>query len=264
MNYFGTKKIFTLLLLGATLFQGTAAQAVLATTGATTSAQPKTTTQVDETSKTKGVLDSDFFSESELSSPVATLFKQRANSVSSATLRKPAKLVGLKETLKADETQVVAVENAQAENLDIQLFDLDGHQVNLQNQVVSTENPAVISIKPSNQFKPGRFHLNVTDSFSNQSLSQDFNWGVLALNLNKSIYNSSEEAFISMAVLDQDGEMVCNATLELQIIAPDESKTILSTSQGTVIANPQCLSKKMSLVPDYQAHYKVSQLGIYR
>jgi len=97
----------------------------------------------------------------------------------------------------------------------------------------------------------------------NNVYTQEFNWGVLAINTNKSIYTPGEEVSVQMAVLDQTGEMVCNSNLNLKITLPDLSTKTLSTQTGEIIVNPQCYTKDFTLVPDYQASFTAAEIGVY-
>ncbi|QQS39286.1 glycosyltransferase [Candidatus Woesebacteria bacterium] len=115
----------------------------------------------------------------------------------------------------------------------------------------------------SNNLSPGLYDLVVEDNLGN-SIAQDFSWGVLAINTNKSIYTKGENAELSFAVLNEDGEMVCDAKLELGIrnseLGIDET---LSTNDGSIRVTPGCNSKEMLLTPDYEAEYKLGSMGIY-
>lgn len=182
---------------------------------------------------------------------------------SSANLRQPTKLRPfVKKDLKADESATVVVENAKAEELSLKVFDFNGNQVNTDVEIISNADPVVIKIHPAIQNKPGRYRIKVTDS-QNQTFTQEFTWGVLAINTNKSIYSPNETASIQMAVLDDTGEMVCNSNMTLKITDPALNTTTLTTESGTIIVNPQCYSKEFTLVPDYQASYETGEEGMY-
>jgi len=88
-----------------------------------------------------------------------------------------------------------------------------------------------IKIAKSSFNGPGRYNLsiNVDDSGKTYEFTQDFTWGVLAINLNKSIYLPGDKAFLQMGVLDEAGKTLCDADLTMEIIAPDGGKTVLSS-----------------------------------
>ncbi|MFA5746917.1 MAG: heparin lyase I family protein, partial [Candidatus Paceibacterota bacterium] len=80
---------------------------------------------------------------------------------------------------------------------------------------------------------PGKysFSLSVEDKGIVYEFTQDFTWGVLAINTNKSVYVPGEEAFLQMGVLNEKGSTVCNAGLEVEITSPGGIKTILTTER---------------------------------
>ena len=120
----------------------------------------------------------------------------------------------------------------------------------------------ILEINPSSSITPGKYTLTVTTQ-DGQTSSQDFSWGVLALNTNKSVYYPGEMADLAMAVLDDRGEMVCDAQVSLKITDPEMAVTTLSTETGEIITNPECKVKDFTLKPDYEAHYLVAGVGVY-
>ena len=86
----------------------------------------------------------------------------------------------------------------------------------------------------------------------------------MAINSNKAIYLPEEYAHFSIAVLDEVGNMVCNADLKLQITNSSQGiDDTLSMEEGTIVVNPECNTKKFITVPDYEALYQVGGLGKY-
>lgn len=112
--------------------------------------------------------------------------------------------------------------------------------------------------------KRGEYHLEVAakESFLyTRNLSQDFTWGVLAINTNKSLYKPGETAKLAMGVVNDRGDTVCNAKLTLTIANPDKQETQLSTNNKTIGTSPDCGSYKPT--PDYSASYKTTKPGRY-
>ncbi|QQS39292.1 glycosyltransferase [Candidatus Woesebacteria bacterium] len=126
-----------------------------------------------------------------------------------------------------------------------------------------TESKFDVTINPQGRVVPGVYSLHVSDNFGNV-IVQDFSWGVLVINTNKSVFHTNEEAKISMAVLDEKGVMVCDAKLELGIrnleLGIDET---LSTQNDRIKVTPGCGKKDMVLTPDYEAGFTVSGKGVY-
>jgi len=124
-----------------------------------------------------------------------------------------------------------------------------------------------IRLIPSQTFKPGRYTLQTT-VIGGEGVyqgSQDFNWGVLAINTNKSTYLPDETVQLSLAVLDDKGEMVCDADLELRIMNHELGRDDrLSTEDGSITVNQECHTKGFTLKPDYAAVYQVTDVGVYK
>lgn len=124
-----------------------------------------------------------------------------------------------------------------------------------------------LKVSPKKQtLKPGRYKVSarfVTEQ-GIKDYSQDFYWGVLALNTNKSVYLPGETAYLQMGVVDDKGDTVCNAKMILQITDPKGEIQELTTENGGVISNPKCGPNNVINTPDYYAHYQLAESGIYQ
>src|SRR3990172_4199842 len=75
---------------------------------------------------------------------------------------------------------------------------------------------------------------------------------------------------MAMAVLDETGNMVCDAQVTLKIkkiplgSELPVSEEELSTQNGKITVNPACLIKDFTLEPDYEATYQVAEAGTYQ
>jgi|GEM_PF-2896236 len=116
-----------------------------------------------------------------------------------------------------------------------------------------------LSLSAPWKMKPGKYNLEVTDGEKVIS-HQEFTWGVLALNTDKSIYMFNETANFSIAVLDEKGEMVCDAKVELLVKDPLGNAKTLSSEKGDITTNDQCYSKELSLTPDYETQMKLDSI----
>jgi hypothetical protein len=142
------------------------------------------------------------------------------------------------------------------------VYNAAGQKMDANVSVAQNGNGSAVTFSPSSSFVPGKYTLVVDDN--GKQFKQDFTWGVLAINTNKSIYLPNETANLALAVLDQKGNMVCNASVTLLITAPNGTITTLSTNNGTIIVNPECQMKKVTNKPDYVANYQVQGSGIYK
>src|SRR4030042_2968801 len=111
---------------------------------------------------------------------------------------------------------------------------------------------------------PGAYTLKLTDITSGTTITQDFTWGVLAINTNNSIYLPDQTVKLSIAVLNEKGRMVCSAKLNLTITDPNGKSTILSTEKGDIKISDTCNSKDYTLVPDYYTTYRSNTIGTYK
>ncbi len=125
----------------------------------------------------------------------------------------------------------------------------------------NTENTN-LTITPPLTMTPGRYVLEISDE-RGVVQTEEFVWGVLSLNPDKSIYKPNEQAAIAIAVLDEKGEMVCDANLSLTII---NGKDIinLSSENGLIKVTEQCPKKSFSLMPDYETSFKTGSIGNYQ
>jgi hypothetical protein len=107
---------------------------------------------------------------------------------------------------------------------------------------------------------PGSYTVSI-----NNSVVTNFLWGVLAINFDKNIYLPEEKTHIDMAVLNEKGQMVCDANLQLIITDPSGKTTTLSTDSKEITSNLSvCKSKSLTITPDYSASFTTSQVGKYQ
>ncbi len=124
-------------------------------------------------------------------------------------------------------------------------------------------------VKLKNQMRyvrPGKYsiELKIRDGDKIYTQTQDFSWGVLAINSNKSAYLPGETAFLQMATLDDLGNTICDADLFLEIMAPDGGVAYLNTGNDLVARNSACGPNNVIDTPDYYAHYNVGAAGAYQ
>ncbi len=119
------------------------------------------------------------------------------------------------------------------------------------------------------EFKPGKYEVELLINGGDLTegryidFSQDFSWGVLALNVDKSIYVNGETSYVQIGVLDDGGHTICDAQLVLEIIAPDGGVAELTSDNGLIVNNPACGPDNVIDSPDYYAYYRVGEVGEY-
>ncbi|MBN4049147.1 LamG domain-containing protein [archaeon AH-315-M20] len=122
-----------------------------------------------------------------------------------------------------------------------------------------------IKLPKQRQFRAGKYKIKlelIKDGITYVQ-EQDFTWGVLAINVNKSIYLENEDSFIGIGVLDDKGKIVCDADVTLEITDPLNQKTILTTTNNDIKISPECEVLGVTELPDYYTDYTVSGIGTY-
>lgn len=183
---------------------------------------------------------------------------------SSAFVRKKPVIKKLaKKHFRSDEEIQIAVSNIQTEPFKVEVFDAEGKVADVDVEQQKSIDQVIIDVEPQTQFRPGKYNVVITDKEGNRVM-QDFEWGVLAINADRSIYQPNQNANLSMAVLDDKGNMVCDSKLELKIKHQTSGKEdVLSTANSKITVNPECTSHDFTLKPDYQATYKLGEEGTY-
>jgi len=121
-----------------------------------------------------------------------------------------------------------------------------------------------LKIKPDRNFKPGKYSIKIsTNDSKDEEVEQEFTWGVLAINTNKSIYLPDEKAYLQMAVLNNDGHTVCGASLKLEILSPTSETTVLSAQDNTIKYSDTCSINNVTDNPDYFAYFQTKEIGVY-
>ena len=120
------------------------------------------------------------------------------------------------------------------------------------------------------RLKPGKHTLSI--SVRDQAITggeaisfeQDFTWGVLAFNPDQSVYEPGDTAYLQFAVLDDNGDTLCDASIKVDINGPGwGNNDTLSTADGAIVRNPDCGPNNVIDTPDYYSRYKLDKPGIY-
>jgi hypothetical protein len=177
--------------------------------------------------------------------------------------------VSMIQKVSAQENHESGLNSEESINIDTKLTNLVQNElVDINFDVTKQESGTFLisSNEDLTRMTPGKYRLEVdieTDE-GKETITQDFNWGVLAINTNKSIYLPNETAYVSMAVLDERGEMVCNAKVDLEITDPEGNTASLSTTTSSIKINPDCNKKEYVPNADYETKYNVLGPGIYK
>jgi hypothetical protein len=126
----------------------------------------------------------------------------------------------------------------------------------------------IIRIKKSDQrsFRPGLYKLKIKAKEDEEEFikEQEFLWGVLAINIDRSIELPGNDAYLQFGVLDDKGYTICNAGLDLSIQSPSGQTYEFTTKDGSITQEEICGPNNLIPVPDYYAHFSVpEELGVY-
>jgi len=196
------------------------------------------------------------------SSPSLVLSEFNSETTPSAQLKRKNKRPRLsKRHFKAGENLEIELGDYEAEEIEISLSDPSGEKVEVENNLLIEEEK--VKVEAQGQFKPGKYYLKITKN-GEILLEQDFEWGVLVIDTNKSIYLPEEQVKLAMAVLDEQGMMVCNAELHLKILDPEGEITELSIQNGEIKVNSECQLRDYTEKPDYEAVYQTKVLALIK
>jgi hypothetical protein len=159
----------------------------------------------------------------------------------------------------------------QKDSISVQIFRSDGLEAGIlpEIQPILKDGKESFEIKFTKEkireFKPGLYKLKVKLETADSIffLEQDFSWGVLAINANKSIYLPGEKAYVQMGVLRDDGTTICDAKLKLEIKNPNYEINTFLTEDGTIQYSDECGPKSVTYKPDYFSYFDVGEAGNY-
>lgn len=127
------------------------------------------------------------------------------------------------------------------------------------------EKTQIVVEKNQRDFKPGKYIIEVSVDTPQAKVitQQDFSWGVLAVNFDRSVYSPEMISYIQMGVLDDGGRTICDADLTMYITDPEGNISTLSTDDGSIIREEECGPDNVISVPDYYAYYDTGVAGEY-
>ena len=199
-----------------------------------------------------------------LSSTIQPTLTETPTPPPSANIKYAVKIRNLpKKYFRAQEQVRIDIDNFDATSMQVMVRDSRGNSVtgtHIHEQTVGTVTTFVLTSDTS--FTPGKYSIIVSDGQGGTQV-QDFYWGVLAINPDKSIYSSNDTAHIAMAVLSEKGDVVCDAHVTLTITDPEGKTVTKSTDDETIRVNQVCHDKSVTAIPDYETDYNVGGLGHY-
>jgi hypothetical protein len=133
-------------------------------------------------------------------------------------------------------------------------------------ELTSTSLGVKVNLNKTDRLNPGVYDLKLSGEMRGQvvNFNENFSWGVLTLNYNKSVFHPKEKAYLQMGVLDEKGDTLCDAELTINIKKDKEEKNF-STTDNTIQKSDSCGPQTVTDIPDYSAYYDIpDQTGTYQ
>ncbi|MDP2598346.1 MAG: hypothetical protein Q8P49_00780 [Candidatus Liptonbacteria bacterium] len=146
------------------------------------------------------------------------------------------------------------------------VFDPSDQPTNIQPLIIVSNGQLHVSVpEPKNSFRPGKYKLKlwIWQNGIIYFTENDFTWGVLAVNFNKSIYNQGDKAKVGFGVLDNKGHTICNANIGMDVSSPSGKVSRFSTTNKTITRNSSCGPGTVTNKPDYSASLAAGETGTY-
>lgn len=157
--------------------------------------------------------------------------------VSSATLRKPSVVRDLpKSAYFAGEAIDIRVNNAKESDLDISVKGVHGNAGLVDIVKTQTSDGVFVRLMPKESFLPGKYDISLTDSLGLQKTVGVW-WGTVLINFDKFVYEAQDRPNLSMTVLGEDGNPVCQGRVTIHVSDPlGKSWDYETTTGGTVLS----------------------------
>lgn len=164
---------------------------------------------------------------------------------------------------------------AYAQNISAEVVNVKKENLKIDTTFDSNSKQLFVTPHAGNDFKPGLYTLTIavkTYNGKDITITQDFRWGVLAINTGKAVYKPGETVKIGMGVLDDRGNTKCiaheaisydTAKVWLTIISPSGKIQQLSTDAGSIKGSQECAPTSVTNNPDFQAETIAQEVGKY-
>ncbi|NHI04058.1 hypothetical protein DYY67_1433 [Candidatus Nitrosotalea sp. TS] len=114
-------------------------------------------------------------------------------------------------------------------------------------------------LSPAKAAKPGLYKVKLTmvKNGKTYTTQEQYQWGLVSVNTQKSIYRPGETANFIIAVLDNGGQSVCNANIVMRITDPLGISTKLTSGRG-ITPELQCGLYDAQYTTDSAGNYTVN------
>ncbi|MDE1862444.1 MAG: hypothetical protein KGI33_05990 [Thaumarchaeota archaeon] len=105
-----------------------------------------------------------------------------------------------------------------------------------------------------------KVEVDLTLNGKKYTSDQQFEWGLVSVNTEKSIYRPGENANFTIVVLDDQGHSVCNSNIVMTILDPQHGVTTLTTGAG-ISPGSSCGLYDASYTPSVEGNYTVNVIA---
>ncbi|MDE1829658.1 MAG: hypothetical protein KGI25_04985 [Thaumarchaeota archaeon] len=115
-----------------------------------------------------------------------------------------------------------------------------------------------IKLRSERAIRAGHYTIKVMLNQNGKSFvtTSDFEWGLVSLNTNKSVFMPGETANFTIIVLDNAGHSVCNSNIMMNILDPSGKPTTLS-SGNKILQGSECGIYNAQYTTDQEGNYTV-------
>lgn len=173
---------------------------------------------------------------------------------SSASIRQPLKLLPLsKKQFLISEPIQIEVLNTYDETPHIHVLTEAGREVPFFHKEISSPGGnRSFQINAVPNMSPGKYVIQTVIS-TGVITSDPFLWGTFFVNSDKSSYQPHENIQLGIGLLDENGQKVCDADMELKL--ENTTDIIATTSKNTIKRNPECRNHTITEEPDYKTTF---------
>ena len=150
------------------------------------------------------------------------------------------------------------------EKVKVQIYDVGGNIISLSPEISELRDGKFEVVVPGGRaMKPGLYTLKVELEKDGQVyvVEEDFQWGLVSLNTEKSIYKPGENADFIIVVLDEDGRPVCNANVSLIVSDPDGGENYFSTD-GEILPSGECGIYGLDYLTGVEGEYEIDVTAV--
>ncbi|MHB8547141.1 MAG: LamG-like jellyroll fold domain-containing protein, partial [Nitrosotalea sp.] len=145
------------------------------------------------------------------------------------------------------------------ESITLKITAPDGKEIMLKNTVKKIRDGKFdITLSSLKSAKPGLYTITaiLTKNGKTYTTTDQYMWGLVSVNTQKSIYKPGEVANFIIVVLDNQGHSVCNSNIVMNIHSPASSTKTLSSGNG-ITPEEQCGLYDAQYVPQSEGNYTV-------